>query len=105
MPKGHKADLNATINKTEFDFHKYKEIEEDYLTAAIWCEDDECTGDELYALKKVIASLTLPERRILIAYAECGTYAETARLFGVNSKTVKNYITKLRQKIFERIYD
>lgn len=95
MPKGYKA---------QFDFSKYKDIEADYLTAAIWCDGDECMEDDRYDLVSIIGELTLPERRILLTYAECGTYAETARLFNVNPKTVKNYIHKLRMKIFERLY-
>ena len=90
MPKGYKA---------EFDFSKYKDIETDYLTASVWCEEDDCTDDDRFALLKAIQGLTLPERRILLTYAECGSYAETARLFRVNPKTVKNYIEKLRVKI------
>ena len=94
MPKGYKA---------QFDFSKYKDVEADYLTAEIWCEDSNCLEDDRYALISAIRSLTLPERRILLTYAECGTYAETARLFNVNPKTVKNYITRLKGKIFEKI--
>ena len=90
MPKGYKA---------IFDFSKYKDVEADYLTASVWCEDDDCTDDDRYELLKAIQGLTLPERRILLTYAECGSYAETARLFNVNPKTVKNYISKLRDKI------
>ena len=94
MPKGYKA---------QFDFTKYKDIEEDYLTADIWCEDLNCLEDDRYALISAIRSLTLPERRILLTYAECGTYAETARLFNVNPKTVKNYIVRLKGKIMEKL--
>ena len=95
MPKGYKA---------QFDFSKYKDIEADYLTASIWCDGEECMEDDRYDLVSIIGELTLPERRVLLTYAECGTYAETARLFNVNPKTVKNYIHKLRTKIFEKLY-
>lgn len=94
MPKGYKA---------QFDFSKYKDVEADYLTADIWCEDPECLEDDRYELINTIKGLTLPERKILLTYAECGTYAETARVFGVNAKTVKNYIAKLKNKIFEEL--
>ena len=93
MPKGYKA---------EFDFTKYKDIEADYLTASIWCEGDECTDDNKNNLLNIITALPLPERRILLTYAECGTYAETARIFNVNAKTVKNYVTRLKAKIIEQ---
>lgn len=93
MPKGYKA---------EFDFTKYKDIEADYLTASIWCEDEGCDDDNKNNLVTIISELPLPERRILLTYAECGTYAETARLFGVNAKTVKNYVTRLKAKIIEQ---
>lgn len=96
MPKGYRA---------QFDFSKYKDIEADYLTADIWCEEDDCIEDDRYKLITVIKDLTLPERKILLTYAECGTYAETARLFNVNPKTVKNYITKLKKKILDLYYD
>lgn len=94
MPKGYKA---------EFDFSKYKDIEADYLTASIWCEDDDCTDDERNSIINVIRSLPLPERRIFLTYAECGSYAGTARVFGVNAKTVKNYISRLKEKIINKI--
>ena len=93
MPKGYKA---------EFDFSKYKDIEEDYLTASVWCEGEECSDDSRYNLVSILRGLTLPERRILLTFAEAGTYAETARIFGVNAKTVKNYITNLKNKILEK---
>ena len=95
MPKGYKA---------QFDFSKYKDIEADYLTADIWCEEEGCIEDDRYKLVGIIKDLTLPERKILLTYAECGTYAETARLFNVNPKTVKNYITKLKKKILDLYY-
>lgn len=94
MPKGHRA---------EFDFTKYKDIESDYLTADIWCEGDECADDEKQQLIKVLKGLTLPERKIFLTYAETGTYAETARIFNVNAKTVKNYITRLKEKILMQL--
>ena len=93
--------------KATFDFNKsetWKRLETDYLTADEWCEGDECMEDDRYDLVSIIGELTLPERRILLTYAECGTYAETARIFNVNPKTVKNYIEKLRMKIFEKLY-
>lgn len=92
MPKGYKA---------EFNFEKYKDIEADYLTANEWCEDEGCDEDNRYKLLSIIRGLTLPERRIFLTYAETGTYAETARIFNVNAKTVKNYITNLRKKILD----
>lgn len=94
MPKGHKA---------EFDFSKYKDIEADYLNISEWCEDDDCTDDDHKVLIDAIRGLTIPERKILLTYAECGSYAETARIFKVNAKTVKNYISKLRTKIIEKL--
>lgn len=96
MPKGYKA---------QFDFSKYKDIEADYLTADIWCEEDDCLEDDRYKLINIISELTLPERKIFLTYVECGTYAETARLFNVNPKTVKNYIAKLKKKILDLYYD
>ena len=98
MPKGYKAIFD--FNKSE----TWKGLEADYLTADEWCEGDECVEDDRYDLVSVIGELTLPERRILLTYAETGTYAETARIFNVNPKTVKNYIEKLRMKIFEKLY-
>lgn len=94
MPKGYKA---------QFDFSKYKDIEQDYLTISSWCEGDECDDDAKQRLKTVISELSLPERRILLTYAETGTYAETARIFNVNAKTVKNYINRLKEKILNSI--
>ena len=98
MPKGYKAIFD--FNKSE----TWKGLEADYLTADEWCEGDECMEDDRYDLVSIIGELTLPERRILLTYAETGTYAETARIFNVNPKTVKNYIEKLRLKIFEKLY-
>lgn len=95
MPKGYKAIFD--FNKSE----SWKGLEGDYLTASPWCEADDCTGDERYKLISIISGLTLPEKRILLTYAETGTYAETARIFGVNPKTVKNYITNLKKRILD----
>lgn len=98
MPKGYKAQFDFSKSET------WKGLEADYLTADEWCEGDECMEDDRYDLVSIIGELTLPERRILLTYAETGTYAETARIFNVNPKTVKNYIEKLRMKIFEKLY-
>lgn len=95
MPKGYKAIFD--FNKSE----TWKGLEADYLTADEWCERDECVEDDRFNLLSVINDLTLAERRILLTYAETGTYAETARIFNVNPKTVKNYIHKLRTKILD----
>lgn len=99
MPKGYKAQFDFSGSRNHKYFKEYKNMETDYLTASIWCEDSSCMEDERYALINAIKELTLPERKILLTYADCGTYAETARLFGVNAKTVKNYIAKLKNKI------
>lgn len=101
MPKGYRAEFDFTGNRSRDFFSKYKDIEADYLTADIWSEGG--IEDDRYALLNAIRELSLPERRILLTYAECGTYAETARVFNVNAKTVKNYIVKLKNKLIEKI--
>ena len=76
---------------------KIKTIEvydEDY---AITPEDD----DEMYRLKSAIFSLPAIQRKIFLAYTEIGTYAGTAREFGVSTPTIKSYLKTIKKNIMD----
>lgn len=70
--------------------------DEDY---AITIDDD----DEMYALKSAIFSLPVIQRKIWFAYTEIGTYAGTAREFGVSVPTVKKYLKQIKENILKQL--
>lgn len=66
------------------------------LDYQITIEDD----DVIYEIKRKMQDvLTEPERRILYAYLELGTYSAVAKLFKVSSPTIKKYIIKVIEKL------
>lgn len=62
-------------------------------------DDDE----EIYALKEAISRLNTIQRQIFLTYTELGTYAATAREYGVSVPTIKRYLNEIRKKIFENL--
>lgn len=62
-------------------------------------DDDE----EIYALKEAISRLNTIQRQIFLTYTELGTYAATAREYGVSVPTIKHYLNEIRKKIFENL--
>lgn len=75
-------------------------IEEEYLMHT----DQE--DDEMYWLKEALKyALTPLERKIYITYLENETYAATAKIFKVTTPTVAKYITGLKEKIIEYVYE
>lgn len=62
-------------------------------------DDDE----EIYALKEAISRLPTIQRQIFLTYTELGTYAATAREYGVSVPTIKRYLNEIRKKIFENL--
>ena len=56
--------------------------------------------DAIYNLKQWIEeNLTLQEKRILILFADEGSYRKTAKHLNCSYNTVGNYIKKIRNKI------
>ena len=70
--------------------------DEDY---AITADDD----DEMYKLKTAIFALPAIQRKIFLAYTDIGTYAGTAREFGVSVPTMKKYLKIIKDNILENL--
>lgn len=71
----------------------YKKIEAEYLPNA---EDD----DLMRELKEAVFNeLTEPERKLLILYAELGSFAAVSRLLRSSPPTAKRVITEIIDKI------
>lgn len=66
---------------------------EEYLT--VTDSDD----DTMVTLKENIKALRPAEKRIMLTYIHCGTYAETGRQFNVSGGCIKSYITNIKKKI------
>lgn len=64
-------------------------------------EDD----DRMVLIKEAIASLRPVERKIFLSYTECGTYAETGRIFNVSTPTARSYVNETRAKIKKYVDD
>lgn len=73
-----------------------EELEEDYRIT----DDDD---DEMVLLKNAVFTLNSIQRKIWLTYTEIGTYAGTAKEYGVSVPTIKKYIKEIREKIFENI--
>ena len=71
----------------------YEKIKPEYLPSP---DDDDLTRE----LKEAIfTELSEVERRLLIAYAECGSYAGVARLFHSTPPTVRKRLKEIILKI------
>jgi DNA-directed RNA polymerase specialized sigma24 family protein len=55
------------------------------------------------ALEEALAALAPRDREMVIAYAECGSYAEVGRKIGRRRQGVKEYVDKLLGSIRIRI--
>ena len=58
-------------------------------------EDD----DRLLEIKTAIQKLNTIQRKIFLTYVELGTYAATAREFGVSKPTAKRYINEIKKRL------
>lgn len=67
----------------------------------LWTRDDA----RMDAIKHIIAErLTEPEKRIILLYADCASYADVARLLGVSKAMVVKEVKKIRDKIFCELF-
>lgn len=80
----------------ETEMMNLEELEEDYK---ITDEDD----DEMMLIKNAVFALPTVQRKIWLTYTEIGTYAGTAKEYGVSVPTIKKYLKEIREKIFENI--
>lgn len=64
-------------------------------------EDD----DRMWWIKDAIASLRPVERKIFLTFTECGTFAETGRIFNVSTPTARSYVNEIREKIKKYVDD
>lgn len=77
-----------------------KLIEDEYMMHTDW------ENDEMYWMKEALKEALTPyQRKIYITYLENGTYAATAKAFGVSTPTAKKYIDKLTNKITEYVFE
>lgn len=60
--------------------------------------------DLIRTIKESLIELSEAERKIMIAYCECGTYVGVARLFHSSAPTVRKYIRAIRRKLWENCY-
>lgn len=74
-----------------------RELEREYLggTDSMWCED----SDRLLGLKRAIAGLSAPDRRIILLVSELGTQAEAARFLGVSADSISKVMCRLRKRL------
>lgn len=60
------------------------------------------TDSERVALmKRVMNDLTPAERRIICLYAEAGTASGASRILGVQARTYRNYVARVKAKALE----
>lgn len=60
-------------------------------------EDD----DTMATIKKAVFSLSEPEQRVLLLYAELGSYAAVAKQCNVSAPTTKKYLKTVIDKILK----
>lgn len=78
----------------ESDYDKWRD---EYLPNDM--EDD----DKMSHIKEVVDSLNSIQKKIFLTYVELGSYAATAREFGVCTQTAKRYIKRIKEIIYERL--
>lgn len=62
-------------------------------------EDD----DEMLMIKEAIKSLNPIQQKIFLTYVSLGTYTATAKEFKVSNTTIKSYIGKIKEKIYDYV--
>lgn len=73
----------------------FEELHDTYLPTS---ENLTC-DDTIFLLYNKIKHLPEPERRILLLYAEYGSYAKIARIFKCSSTLIYYKLKKIRQKL------
>jgi DNA-directed RNA polymerase specialized sigma subunit len=66
---------------------------------SIFSEDEQ----DMYILKKALNSLELPDKIIMLIYAENGSLRETGKELGVSHTIIYKTIKKIRQQIYDYI--
>lgn len=77
---------------------KIQIYDEDY---ALTMEDD----DRMAKIKEAVFALNSIQRKIFLTYVEIGTYAGTAKEYGVSVPTIKKYLKKIKENILKHIDD
>lgn len=80
----------------ETEMMNLEELEEDYRVTD---EDD----DEMMLIKNAVFALPTVQRKIWLTYTDIGTFAGTARAFGVSVPTMKKYLKIIKDNILENI--
>ncbi len=62
---------------------------------SIWSED----STNITRLKKIIWDLPLPERRLIICYAECASLRKLAKQLGIGQTSCSKKIKQIKEKI------
>lgn len=79
-------------------------MENDYEKWAVEYEPNEFEDDDkMLHIKEVVDSLNYIQKKIWLTYCEIGTYAGTARAFGVCVPTVKKYLKHIKTILYERL--
>lgn len=79
-------------------------MENDYEKWAPEYEPNEFEDDDkMMHIKEVVDSLNYIQKKIWLTYCEIGTYAGTARSFGVCVPTVKKYLKNIKAIIYDRL--
>lgn len=79
-------------------------MENDYEKWAPEYEPNEFEDDDkMLHIKEVVDSLNTVQKKIWLTYCEIGTYAGTARAFGVCVPTVKKYLKHIKTILYDRL--
>lgn len=78
----------------------WAEIQEDYDLHPDMMSGDR---DELLRIKRAIAHLEEPDRRIIVLYAELGSLRRLARRLGVSRSTAHNRVRRIQAAIREEV--
>lgn len=72
-----------------------------------WCveyEPNEMEDEEpIFGLKKAISALNSVQRKIFLTYVDLGSFAATAREFGVCTATAKKYIKEIKRILYAEL--
>ena len=77
-----KININELLEEYDLDFSLFTDLD-----------------DRLLDIAEEWKELTLPERLVMILYAEFGSLRKVGSLLGVSHSTVNNYINEIREKL------
>lgn len=76
---------------------------EDIVYQPDYAPNPDKDSDDIYHIKEAVEKLDSVSKLVFLTYCELGSYAATARFFGVSKPTAKRYIDRIKNHIYNNL--